>query len=229
MLSDAEHKELQSLLGAFALDAVNREEARRVESHLVDCPVCREEVAGYLEVTGLLPLVLGRDAEEPDDEVAEVVPLRRQPRWFPVAAAVAIVALSAGLLVQTRRLGMAEQQLAQADLTTVALAAENVEGSTTLLLADGAGHAVATVVLLPDGTGLLTIEDLPSVGEDRTYQLWGVMDDEVVSVGLAGTGPGTTTFTADTLRLQALVLTEEEAGGVAVSEADPLALVSVSQ
>jgi hypothetical protein len=228
LLSDAEHKELQSLLGAFALDAVDREEARRVESHLIDCPVCREEVAGYLEVTGLLPLVLGRDSEEAD-EVAEVVPLRRQPRWFPVAAAVAIVALSAGLLVQTRRLGMAEQQLAEADLTTVALAAENVEGSSTLLLADDAGHAVATVVLLPDGTGLLTIEDLPSVGEDRTYQLWGVMDDEVVSVGLAGSGPGTTTFTADTLRLQALVITEEEAGGVAVSEADPLALVSVSQ
>lgn len=228
MLSDAEHKDLQTLLGAFALDAVDRDEARRVESHLVDCPVCREEVAGYLEVAGLLPLVLSPEASDDGDD-AEVIPLRRQPRWLPVAAVLAIIALSAGLVVQTTRLGAAEQRLAEADLRTVALAAENVEGSSTMVLADGAGHAVATVVLLPDGTGLLTIEDLPAVGEDRTYQLWGVMDDEVVSVGLAGTGPGTTTFTADTLRLQALVLTEEEAGGVAVSEADPLALVSLTQ
>ena len=230
MLSDDEHKELQSLLGAFALDAVDRDEAHRVERHLVDCPVCREEVAGYLEVTGLLPLVLGRPVDDDNDEaVAEVVPLRRPARWLSVAAAVAIVALSAGLVLQTRRLGAAEQLLAEADLTTVALAAEAVDGASTLVLADDAGHAVATVVLLPDGTGLLTIEGLPEVGDDRTYQLWGVMDDEVVSVGLAGAGPGTTAFTADAVRLQALVLTEEEAGGVAVSEADPLALVSLSQ
>jgi hypothetical protein len=231
MLSDDEHKELQSLLGAFALDAVDADEAHRVQGHLVDCPPCREEVAGYLEVTGLLPLVLGAEDTDVDDEevVADVVPLRRPARWLSVAAVVAIVALSAGLVVQTRRLGTAEQELAQADLVTVALAAEGVDGASTLVLADGAGHAVATVVLLPDGTGLLTIEDLPEVGDDRTYQLWGVMDDEVVSVGLAGVGPGTTAFTADAVRLQALVLTEEEAGGVAVSEADPLALVSLSQ
>lgn len=224
MLSESEHRELQSLLGAFALGAVDAEETRRVEAHLVDCPVCREEVAGYLEVTGLLPLVMGGGATD-----APVIPIRRSPRWLPVAAVVAIIALSAGLVAQTVRLGSAEQRLAEADLSTVALAAEGVEGAARLLLADDAGHTVATVVLLPDGTGLLTIEDLPSVGDGRTYQLWGVMDDEVVSVGLAGTGPGTTAFTADTVRLQALVITEEEAGGVAVSEADALALVSLSQ
>lgn len=230
MLSDGEHEELQSLLGAFALRAVDADEADRVERHVVECPPCREEVAGYLEVTGLLPLVLGAADTDVDDEaVADVVPLRRPARWLSVAAVVAIVALSAGLVVQTRRLGTAEQELAQADLVTVALASEGVDGASSLVLVDGAGHAVATVVLLPDGTGLLTIEDLPEVGDDRTYQLWGVMDDEVVSVGLAGGGPGTTAFTADPVRLQALVLTEEEAGGVAVSEADPLALVSLSQ
>lgn len=225
MLPESEHEDLQSLLGAFALDAVDLDEARRVESHLVDCAVCREEVAGYLEVTGLLPLVLGAPRGDGAPVTTEAV--RRPARWMSAAAAVAIVTLSAGLVVQTRRLAGAEQRLADADLDAVALAAEGIDGVSTLLLADGAGHAVARVVLLPDGTGLLTIEDLPSVDDDRTYQLWGVMDDEVVSVGLAGTGPGTTAFTADALRLQALVLTEEEAGGVAVSQADPLALVTL--
>lgn len=225
MLSDDEHRELQALLGAFALDAVDADEARQVELHIRDCPVCREEVAGYLEIAGMLPLVLGHEEEEP---VAEVIPMPTRGRWLSVAAAVAIVALSAGLVVQTTRLGDVERQLAAADLSALALAAEGVDGASTMVLADGAGHAVATVVLLPDGTGLLTIEGLPEVSEGRVYQLWGVMDDEVVSVGLAGAGPGTTTFTADALRLQALVLTEEEAGGVAVSEADPLAIVEIS-
>jgi anti-sigma factor RsiW len=48
------HEEAAELLGAYALDALDPEEAARVEEHLDQCPRCRAEVARHHEVTGLL-------------------------------------------------------------------------------------------------------------------------------------------------------------------------------
>jgi anti-sigma factor RsiW len=48
------HAELQALLGAYALDAVEQEEAQAIERHLVGCPRCRAEVAEHREVAGVL-------------------------------------------------------------------------------------------------------------------------------------------------------------------------------
>ena len=48
------HDEIESLLGAYALDAVEPAEAEVVERHLQVCPRCRTEVAEHREVAGLL-------------------------------------------------------------------------------------------------------------------------------------------------------------------------------
>ncbi len=48
------HPTIEALLGAYALDAVDGDEGQRVNDHLVACPRCRAEVAGYHEVAGLL-------------------------------------------------------------------------------------------------------------------------------------------------------------------------------
>jgi anti-sigma factor ChrR (cupin superfamily) len=48
------HEEVSELLGAFALDAVEPDEAVRIESHLEACPRCRDELRNHREVVGLL-------------------------------------------------------------------------------------------------------------------------------------------------------------------------------
>ncbi|HEX3425675.1 MAG TPA: zf-HC2 domain-containing protein [Acidimicrobiales bacterium] len=48
------HAELQELLGAYALDAVDPEEAAVIELHLATCPRCRTELAEHREVAALL-------------------------------------------------------------------------------------------------------------------------------------------------------------------------------
>ena len=230
---DPAHQDIQSLLGAYALDAVDSSERRRVELHLRECEDCRDEASDHLEVAGLLTLVLETEGDvEPTPAADDVVvplerPARKRPTLLGVTSIAAIAVLLVGFLVQTVRLGDARAELASATAADFAVAAAEA-GSATYGLADEAGRLVASVVLLEDGTGLLTIEDLPSVSEGRTYQLWGVMDGEVVSVGLAGFGPGTSAFTADPERLEALVITEEEAGGVAVSQEAPLATWALS-
>ncbi len=48
------HSEIQELLGAFALDAVDLDEATSIEVHLATCPRCRDEVQEHREVASLL-------------------------------------------------------------------------------------------------------------------------------------------------------------------------------
>ncbi|MDQ1391403.1 MAG: hypothetical protein QOF30_380 [Acidimicrobiaceae bacterium] len=48
------HADLQELLGAYALDAVEPDEASAIERHLPTCPRCRNELADHREVAALL-------------------------------------------------------------------------------------------------------------------------------------------------------------------------------
>jgi anti-sigma factor RsiW len=48
------HDEIAQLLGAFALDAVDPDEAAAIRRHLAECPRCASEVAEHWEVTGLI-------------------------------------------------------------------------------------------------------------------------------------------------------------------------------
>lgn len=54
MSSQLSHRQIEELLGAFALDAVNGDERDVVEAHLAGCPRCRAEVAGYRETAAML-------------------------------------------------------------------------------------------------------------------------------------------------------------------------------
>ncbi|MGH9066934.1 MAG: zf-HC2 domain-containing protein, partial [Acidimicrobiales bacterium] len=54
MTAQLGHAEIESLLGAYALDAVDGSEAEAVELHLQICPRCRAEVAEHRETAALL-------------------------------------------------------------------------------------------------------------------------------------------------------------------------------
>lgn len=77
-MTEMTHGELQELLGVYALDAVEPDEALAVERHLVDCPQCRAEVESHRSVATLLgnagapaPVDLwGRIADSLDDDEA---------------------------------------------------------------------------------------------------------------------------------------------------------------
>ena len=77
-----------------------------------------------------------------------------------------------------------DRAMADPDATRVVLSSE-----------DDAQRAVA--VLEPGGLGVISLRDLPDLGPDRTYQLWGVIDDEVISLGVLGHRPGVEPFTVD--------------------------------
>lgn len=89
------------------------------------------------------------------------------------------------------------------------------------------GAVTMTLSASDDGTATATAVGLEELAPDQTYQLWSVVGDEIVSVGLLGSAPDSVP-----LRLEGdpavLALTVEHSGGVAVSSATPVAVWQAS-
>jgi anti-sigma factor RsiW len=250
--------QVEDLLGAYALDALDENEKSLVDQHLSTCSSCYDEVIGHREVAAMLagpPIpppdrVWDRILVEiapvaPDDEIAPVVPLRRSEgrfgnvttRWMAgAAAAVAVVALGVAVIAQSGRIGAlndqvtAQQQeiasLASALQTdplqrAVAAALEDPDALIANLTAENTSASMQ-IVVLPDGTGYIHSDTLVALPDDATYQLWAVVDERVISAGILGNDPDLLAFHVDVEGLQGFVITEEVAGGVAQSEADPV-------
>jgi hypothetical protein len=67
------HHDIQELLGAFALDAVDDEERDVIEAHLAGCPRCRAEVEGHRETAALLAHSGARAPEGVWDRISETL------------------------------------------------------------------------------------------------------------------------------------------------------------
>jgi anti-sigma-K factor RskA len=221
---DPHHHEVEELLGAYALDAVNDEERAAVDAHLADCPRCRAEVDGHREVashlaqTGaaapgeLWDRIAGSIAgEEPPPMrlvVASSAPVAPRRSWrLPLAAAAAVLVLAlvgAGLLLRSDDGGRGSEDLAGAALA----AFESPRAQTADLLDDG-GLALARVAVLPDGTGYVLADALPAL-DDRIYQLWGTDGETVVSLGAMGAAPQIVAFHADPAQTTLMITEEDE-------------------
>ena len=78
------------------------------------------------------------------------------------------------------------------------------------------------VVILPDGSAFLLNTGLPRLAADRTYQLWGVVNGQTVSLGLLGSQPRDVAFTVNPAApMKVFAVTDEVAGGVVRSDARP--------
>ena len=239
------HQDIQELLGAFALDAVDGEERDVVEAHLAGCPRCRAEVESHRETAALLAHSGERAPEGVWDRIAESldeappaldltrITHRRVPRTIPLRVAAATMAVAAALTLflgvalgrnDDGRLRRLEEQIealgrpAVANAAYAALAnpqAEHVELTST------DGKAGAQVVRLPDGTGYFVPRGLGGLPAGRVYQLWAVRSDAKISLGVIGQHPDVSAFRMNGPVL-AYAITEEAAGGVAASQNQPV-------
>jgi anti-sigma-K factor RskA len=150
-------------------------------------------------------------------------PWSRRTKLLALAAAVALllaVSVSAVLGVQVAnqqdRIDALAAEMHADTVSRQAAMARTMPGAhSARLMADG--DAAGQVVMLPDGSGWFVHSDLAALPEDRTYQLWAVIDDgaggaRYVSVGVLGREPGATAFRA-TAPVRAFAISEEPVGG----------------
>ena len=233
------HDEAAELLGAYALDAVDPDEAEAIELHLRECARCRAEVSEHRETAAMLahagadaPADLwGRIAGEIEPP-ADVVPVpmprlgdiaeqrtakaRRRPVWLaPVAAAAAVVIAVLGL--QVRDLQQRIDELPSSATAELASAASDPDA--VLVHLDG-GDGTSVPVVVNGDRAWLDAANLPDAGDGRTYQLWGASGEDLVSVAVLGRDPGVVSF--DVEGYAALAITEEDAPGVVRSAQPPV-------
>ena len=246
------HDEIEELVGAYALDAVDPDEAVRVEAHLDECPRCRAEVARHREVAALLGNSGGDAPDGLWDRIVgtleEAPPPLRLPLPATGAAAtplfarrqawtsrVALAAMSAAAVLVIGVLGVkVVQQEDQLDRLEQALGDDAIVRAANVALVDPDaarstltspdGALEASAVLLPDGTGYLMAADLPALDPTRTYQLWGQTGSGMISIGLLGASPGGVVPFRVSGEVAALAITDEVAAGVAQPSAAPILL-----
>lgn len=222
------HDEVEELLGAYALDAVDDAERAAVDAHLLTCPRCRAEVDGHREVAAHLAQTGAPAPEELWSRIAEAIdgepapPLRlvlddgrraagRAPRrWatVPLAAAAAVVVVAL-LAAGAALFGSGDEGRDVVGLQAAALRAFESPAARTADLTDDRGVVLARVAVLEDGSGFLLAGALPDLAAG-TYQLWGSDGDAVVSLGAIGGAPEVVAFHADPTQT-ALMISEEEA------------------
>ncbi len=134
------------------------------------------------------------------------------------AAVLVIVALGVVVVHQGNRLDGLQNEVSQDALSRAASAALVDSGSRTGELRSSDARIVAPVAVNDDGKGYLFADELPALPEDRTYQLWGLVGKHTISLGTFDGRARVVPFSVSRQGLTNMVITEEVAGGVPVSE-----------
>jgi anti-sigma-K factor RskA len=222
------HNEIEELLGAYALDALDADERQEVEDHLATCPRCRAEIAAHREVTALLGNPAGDvPAVAPDDlwdrisaslqdEPPALSPVVRPTSWRRFALIAPLVAVAAALILVV---GLLAAKVGSLDNKVKGLSTTYSVGAVilnpshrTVQLTSATGSWHTEVVVLPDGQGFVINPTMPSLPSSQTFQLWALSGGRAVSLGVLGSRPSGAAIRVEPT-MTALMITAEPLGG----------------
>lgn len=189
------HEEVFEMLGAYALGALDEADAALVQGHLNQCAVCRNELAGFAEVSARLahlgpvqppPELRGRVLAAVRQEASARKGPRRNslrlgPQWLWTAAVVALLVAQVWLLRELSSLRRTIDQ--QQQVQTVLLSADETPIEMIPPDPDSPAHGYYRSELELH-MGLLNYYHLPLPAPDQSYQCWfEFADDSAVACG----------------------------------------------
>jgi anti-sigma-K factor RskA len=185
----SDHEELENLVAAWVLGALEPDQETAVRTHVDGCATCREVATRLRRVVGALPLTVEevapparlrervlsaaaatapraagkpRDARPGRPRPSVQTPLSRIPIY--AAAAIAVLSLLAGLLLgQAFRVSSPQQ-------------ASQVARFTLSGHQDMSGAQASVVDLKNEGVALADFRGLPPPGAGRVYEVWLIRD-----------------------------------------------------
>ena len=261
-----EHQEYQELLAVHALDALDASEARVLEEHLGTCADCRTEMNELRDAAALLAhaatpvepgdqirtqILASARAELPrrnaSEKSAQVIPLPQRvnklwPSLLKLAAAIAFVALLAGVFVLWRRDVRMRQEIAQLsrqvntqqhelvrdrnllERQREALAVLNSPTAKKMELAGTLTQSTRGTFVYDQKTGraILMAEGLPATPADKAYELWFIpkghspMPGKMFTVDASGHAMLPTQMPAEAMEGAIVAITLEPKKGSAV-------------
>ncbi|HVV38584.1 MAG TPA: anti-sigma factor [Acidimicrobiales bacterium] len=229
--------DLHELVGAYALDALDPDEAQAFESHLETCPRCRAELRDHRDTASFLAHAgapapdglwdrIAANLEMPPPDMARVLPFtNKRRRRFIVALSVAaalLVALNSAVLIQQRNEIRDLRPSRTANLQALAERTYGASGGSRAHLVTANGAVAADAVLTSSGQGYLLHMAMHRLDAAHTYQLWGLNSaGKMVSLGILGTDPKVASFSAK-VPITTLAVTIERAQGAVAPTSSPL-------
>jgi anti-sigma factor RsiW len=171
-----------------------------------------------------MPRLVMSDVRSEEPSVGAPSPIRQiraARRRFAMAGSIAVAAaavaavLGIGLIRADNHVSNLQSVLG-ANQPTAVVSALETPGHQVVNMVNSSNHKVAQFVVVPDGRGYLVRSKLAALSSAHTYQLWGMINGQQISLGLLGQLPSQATFTAGSIIPARLSITEEPAGGSVV-------------
>jgi anti-sigma-K factor RskA len=188
--------ELNALAGAYALDALDTDERAVFEQHLTTCQDCAEEVRGlqntaaelshttaitpppYLRAGVLTAIGKVRPLPPITDNVVQLRRARAgRLLWQGLAAACALIAIATSVWGYQQHRDASRPESAQASAIDLLLRAPDAAATTGPV---GSGQATL-VYSKAEGRLVLLAHGLAAPAAGKTYQLWMISPDNVVT------------------------------------------------
>ena len=208
---------LRDLLPAYALGAVDPDEARQVEALLRRCPDWQVELNAYQQLNAELAALLPPVAPPPSVKAGLIQavtarPKRRRWAWGWVAAACLLIVL----VVSNAAWAAVARQQAPLELVLHPVQADAAPDATGRVLWARA-----------EPQAFLILSGLPPLAPDQTYQAWVRDGERIVSLGLVQPQPdGSAALVFDGAllagRFDTVGVTVEPAGGSASPTTPPI-------
>lgn len=239
----------RELLGAYALDAVDDVERRRVEKLLVSDPSARDEVERLRLVADKLgnaaasapPAQLWESIQSAIDadssarkpsgstEPTSIFSSKKHRSvnkpFLTAAAVLAVFVIGGAIFAGVRQDGNVPNTIAS--MTAMANDAASKPGSRTGFLTDPGQTMKVQVVADAQGHGFLMTDPLPALPEDETYQLWAANNGTMISLGMLGSNPEMSMVPIDP-SVTELALTREPVSGSVAPTSSPMATGSLA-
>lgn len=221
-------------LAAYALGALQGDEARELEAHLAGCAACSERLRWLEPAVDLMPASV--EQLEPPPGIRQRLMAEVQS---DLEAAGAVAPRHAGAPVRRgwleRLRGYAPMRPAMAGLAVVALLLAGVGGyvlagdedgsATYTALPESPGIDATGTVEVGDGQGTLLVEGLPTLPEDQVYQAWVAQNGETIPSSIFVTrtdGSGSAAIPEIPAEADAILITAEPAGGSESPQTAPI-------
>jgi anti-sigma-K factor RskA len=235
-----ESEAVHDLTAAYALDALDADEAANFEQHLRHCERCRTELGELREVTSSLayaapptavPTTLrNRVLESARAERSNVIPFprsRRRTTWALAGVAAVAAAAAVGLGIWAAILNN--------DLGGERSAHTRVTDAIALVAAPGTAHvplsgATGSLAVGASGRGVLVISNLGKAPAGRTYEAWVIEGSTPLPAGLFEGGRITIVpLSRPVPRGSTVAVTVERKAGAAKPSGSPILSAQLSQ
>ncbi|HTX46719.1 MAG TPA: anti-sigma factor [Solirubrobacteraceae bacterium] len=191
---------------AYALGALEPDEAERFKVHLEDCVVCRDELAAFQQVTGALPMAAPQHA----------VPRRLRRRVLSEVRSDARLrephaAARTGPRIRPAWAGALAGAVAVAVVVVIAVGS----GSSTRVISASVGHAQLRI---SGGHAELIVDRLPQAASGHIYEVWleragGQPQPTTALFGVTHSGTADVGVPGNVHGVSEVMVTQEPAGG----------------